>query len=133
MDIEQKLGLGVLTIIAVVALILYYALSDNPNAPQGLDATGYISHKVESTITADPSWIIGETRTCITNPLDSLNAGALQKPVGYALWGLQCGPGDWHKITITFWGSAVQAGKKAAYWDCKRTADSFICKQTAAY
>jgi hypothetical protein len=133
MDGDQKLGLGCLATIAVFALLVYYIFSDNPTAPREIDATGYISHRVESTITADPSWIIGETKTCISNPLDSLNAGVLQKPVGYALWGLQCGPGDWHKITITFWGSAVQDEKKAAYWDCKRTADSFTCKQTGAY
>ncbi len=119
--------------VVIIGLFFYYTLSDNPKAPQEIDSSGYISHKVESTITADPNWLIGESRTCISNPLDVDSARELHKPVGYALWGLQCGDGDWHKITITFWGSQVQTGKKAAYWNCIRTSESFTCKQTEAY
>jgi hypothetical protein len=125
--------LGGLAVFMVAILLVYYIFSSDPKVPKEIDSTGYVSHKVESTITADPNWIIGESRTCISNPLDSLNAKELNKPFAYALWGLQCGDGDWHRITITFWGSAVQVGKKAAYWNCVRTSDSFTCKQTTAY
>jgi hypothetical protein len=126
-------GLGCLALLVIAGLCFYYTVSDNPKAPQEIDSTGYISHKVESTITADPSWINGESRTCISHPLDAQNAGELDKPAGYALSGLDCGGGDWHRITITFWGSTVQIGKSAAYWNCTRTSDSFTCKQTGAY
>jgi hypothetical protein len=131
---ENQSGcLGWLALFVIACLFLYYTLSSNPSAPQSVDATGYVSHKVESTITADAGWIVGESRTCISNPFDITSAKELQKPVGYALWGLQCGGGDWHRITITFWGSQVQTGTKAAYWNCTRTSESFTCKQTAAY
>jgi hypothetical protein len=130
---SQIVGLGCLAVFACIILLLYYTFSDNPKAPQEIDSTGYISHKVESTITADPSWINGESRTCISHPLDAQSASELDKPAGYALWGLDCSGGDWHRITITFWGSTVQPGKKAAYWNCTRTSDSFTCKQTGAY
>jgi hypothetical protein len=130
---SQAQGLGCLAVVAVIGLLIYYTFVDNPKAPQEIDATGYISHKVESTITADSNWMVGESRTCISKPLDSTSARVLQKPVDYALWGLNCGGGDFRKITIKFWGSAVQSGKKAAYWNCVRTSDSFTCKQTEAY
>jgi len=122
-----------LVAVVIIGLFFYYTLSSNPTAPREVDASGYISHKVESTITADPNWLVGETRTCISSILGPQDAKILQKPVGYALWGLGCGSGEWHRITITFWGSQVQAGKKAAYWNCTRTTDSFTCKQTEAY
>jgi hypothetical protein len=126
--------LGWLALLVVAGLFFYYTVSSNPSAPQPVDSTGYISHKVESTITADPSWIIGESRTCTSNPLDLLSAKELHKPIGYALWGLACGgDGESHRITITFWGSEIQTGTKAAYWNCTRTSDSFTCKQTEAY
>ena len=126
-------GLIALAIIATVLYSLYLMFASDPVAPKELDSTGYISHRVESTITADPTWINGESRTCISHPLDAQNAAYLGKRAGYALWGLDCGGNDWHRISITFWGSAVQSGIKAAYWNCTRTSDSFTCKQTEAH
>lgn len=131
--VETLRGLVVLAIVAIIGYALYVTFSSDPTVPKELDATGYISHRVESTITADSSWINGEARNCISKPLDAQNASELNKPAGYALWGLDCGGGDFHRITITFWGSTVQAGKKAAYWNCTRSSDSFTCKQTEAY
>ena len=126
-------GLGCLVALGVIAFFLYFTFSNSPAVPKEIDATGYISHKVESTITADSNWLIGESRTCVSNPLDPTSAEELHKPVGYALWGLQCSGGESHRITITFWGSAIQTGNKAAYWNCARTSDSFTCKQTEAH
>ncbi len=120
--------------VAVIGLVfvLYWAFSKNPSMPQGIDGTGYISHRVESPITADPSWLIGETETCVSRPLDRDNARILNKPTGYALWGLNCGGSEYRRMPVTFWGSEVQSGIKAAYWDCTRAAESFTCKQTSA-
>ena len=132
-DNESLRHVGVLAIVALIGCALYVICSSNPTVPKELDATGYISHRVESTITADSGWINGEARNCISKPLDTQNARELDKPAGYALWGLDCGGQDWHRITITFWGSTIQPGKSAAYWNCTRTSDSFTCKQTGAY
>jgi hypothetical protein len=35
-----------------------------------LDAAGYISHTRETLISADPSWLVGESRICYSVPLE---------------------------------------------------------------
>ena len=106
-------------LIAVVIIIvsLYYAFAGNPSVPMWLDAGGFISHNIESSITSDSGWINGEIKTCVSHPLDPDEALKAHKLPGYALMGVDCGSGQWHRMTIRFWGSERQPGRKAAFWD----------------
>lgn len=127
---DQIVGLGCLGIIAVFVLMLYYTFSDNPRAPQEIDSSGYISHKVQSIITAQSNWMVGESKDCTSYPPAAELYG---KQAGYAFSYLKCDDGPIHNIPITFWGAEYQLGKKYAEWNCTRTSDSFVCKQTAAF
>lgn len=130
---NQSEGAGCLVVFVIVGYLAYLVLADNPHAPDAIDSSGYISHKVESTITAQANWMVGETKDCTSYPLDARDAVLNEKPKGYAFLSLQCDDGPPHKITITFWGAENQPGKTAAEWNCTRTSGSFVCRQTGAY
>lgn len=118
--------IGTLAILALLALggwILF----------QLLDSTGWVSHTVQSTITAQSNWMVGESKDCFSYTLDAKSAYALGKEPGYALSKVECDNGPGHDISITFWGQENQPGKWAALWRCTRSVDSFTCKQTGAF
>lgn len=121
-----------LAALVLVVWLLYLVFADNPHAPTEIDSSGYISHKVESTITAQSGWMVGESKSCISIPLAAQIARAVGKEPGYAFFYVKCDDGPERKITVTFWGAENQPENKVAYWNCKRTADSFDCKQTGA-
>ncbi len=129
---DENVGLGCLVIVAVAGWLLYLAFADNPHAPAEIDSSGYISHKVESTITAQSGWMVGESKDCISIPLDAQIASAVGKEPGYAFLYVKCDDGPGRKISVTFWGKENQPENKVAYWKCNRTTDSFTCKQTGA-
>lgn len=126
---DQNPGLGCLVTVAIFAAIIYYSFADNPHAPKEIDSTGYLSHKVESIITAQATWMVGESKYCTSFPSE---AGLYNKPEGYAFSYVSCDGGPVRNIPITFWGAEYQLGKKYAKWYCTRTADSFTCKQLGA-
>jgi len=111
---------------------LYLSFANDPWVPSEIDSTGFVSHTVQSTITAQANWMIGESKDCISYPLDADTARTLDKQAGYAFSGVQCDKGPVHSIAIRFWGAENQPENKVAYWNCKRTTDSFICEQTGA-
>jgi hypothetical protein len=125
-------GLLVLGFFAALIYLLYICIVDDPTVPAELDSTGYISHKVQGTISAQANWMVGESKDCISYPLDAEAARAAGQEPGYAFYSVQCDDGPVHNMSITFWGSKSQPGKVAALWNCRRVADSFICKQTGA-
>ena len=128
---QRKLVEDLRNLIAIMIIILslYLAFTGNPSVPMWIDAGGFISHKVETSISSDLGWIDGEIKTCLSHPLDPDEALKAHKLPGYALMGVDCGSGKWRRMNIRFWGSERQPGKKAAFWDCTRTTDSFSCKQ----
>jgi hypothetical protein len=116
----------------LLGLLLYRAWTPDPWTPEMVDSTGFASHQVQSTITAQSNWMVGESKNCTSSPLDADTAHAQGKQPGYAFLGVQCDSGPAHNIAITFWGAENQPDNKVAYWNCTRSADSFICKQTGA-
>ncbi|MDE3149125.1 MAG: hypothetical protein KGL37_06605, partial [Acidobacteriota bacterium] len=121
-----------LAILAAFIGMGYLTFVDDPHVPEGIDSSGYISHKVESTITAQSGWMVGESKSCMSIPLDAQIARAVGKAPGYALFYVKCDDGPERKIQVTFWGAENQPENRVAYWQCKRTTESFGCKQTGA-
>ena len=135
MSDENEGSIGCLGGIAVLALCvysLYFFSADNPRVPAEIDSSGYISHEVEATITAQSTWMVGESKECLSYPLDSQSARALGKEPGYAFHYVKCDEGPERKIRVRFYGAENQPGKFVAYWKCTRTSASFVCKQIGA-
>ena len=136
---------------AIVALVMltflflfnwaFYAILPDPKEPsfwitadldRGLDSAGLIPHRVQSSITAQADWMVGEIKTCQTFPLDPMSAKQYGRNEGYAFQNVQCDSGPTHNMRIEFWGASNQSGKTVAKWNCTRTVESFVCKQTGA-
>jgi hypothetical protein len=136
---------------AIVALVMltflflfnwaFYAILPDPKEPsfwitadidRSLDSAGLIPHRVQSSITAQADWMIGEIKSCQTFPLDPTSAKQYGNQVGYAFLNLQCDSGPTRNMRIEFWGASNQSGKTVAKWNCTRTVESFVCKQTGA-
>ena len=49
------------------------------------DSYGYIPHSVEMPISAEQSWIVGETKECSSHALDALIARQIGEDPGYVL------------------------------------------------
>ena len=136
---------------ALVALVMlaflflfnwaFYAILPDPKEPsfwitadidRGLDSAGLIPHRVQSSITAQSDWMVGEIKTCQTFPLDPMSAKQYGKNEGYAFQNVQCDSGPTHNMRIEFWGASNQSVNTVAEWNCTRTAESFVCRQTGA-
>jgi hypothetical protein len=94
------------------------------------DASGWIPHRVDSAITAQENWFVGETKECISDPLDEQTAKAVNKSVGSVVEHINCDDGPEHKVRIMFWGQKKQKDIAWATWSCTRESSSFTCKQT---
>ena len=97
---------------------------------EALDDGGWIPHREETTITAQSNWFEGESKDCISNPLESQTALAMKKPEGYAISKIACDRGPEHDLKITFYGKLEQPEHAWIGWRCTRNSDSFTCKQT---
>jgi hypothetical protein len=92
-----------------------------------LDAAGYISHTRETVITADSSWLIGESRTCYSVPLEPEYAHGNPWDVTQRVG---CDKGPEHNIRVIFHGRTERPEKRARFgvsWKCVRREDSFEC------
>jgi hypothetical protein len=119
----------------------FYAILPDPKEPsfwitadidRGLDSAGLIPHRVQSSITAQADWMVGEIKTCQTFPLGPMSAKQYGKNGGYAFQNVQCDSGPTHNMRIEFWGASNQSVNTVAEWNCTRTAESFVCRQTGA-
>jgi hypothetical protein len=81
------------------------------------DSYGWMSHEVESTITAEPGWLVGEIKTCYS----------YIGPAGGAFDRIDCGKGADRRMKITFYGREKQPEYVAVTWNCTRTQNSFTC------
>ena len=78
-----------------------------------------MSHEVESTITAEPNWLVGEIKTCDSfDPEGALSTGST---AARAL-----GVSD-RRMKITFYGREKQPEYEVVTWNCTRTQNSFTC------
>jgi hypothetical protein len=84
-----------------------------------LDEKGIIPHWRETSITAQSSWLVGESKTCVAIPTPGTGATAL----------LTCDNGPVHRIRITFWGKTGRSLKAIPVidWKCLKQSDSFVC------
>lgn len=106
-----------ITVFALLALvgatilfpIAYFA------APM-LDASGLLSHRVTTMITAPSTWMVGETRVCTAIGADTFSY-------------VDCGSGEPRTMRITFWGRQHQPEKPGVVWACTRNDSSFTCKE----
>ena len=97
---------------------------------KGLDSVGWIPHRVDSAITAQENWFVGEAKQCISDSLDEQTAKVWNKPDGSVVEHVNCDDGPEHHVRITFWGQRKQKGIAWATWSCTRESSSFTCKQT---
>ena len=93
-----------------------------------LDAAGYISHTRETLICVHPSWLVGESRTCYSVPLQPEYAAR------HKAWDVThrvgCGSGLDHYIKVTFHGRTERPELRAKFgvsWKCVRRKDYFEC------
>lgn len=119
-------GIGCLFLLAILCGAVWAAYN-------GLDSSGWVPHTVGSVITAQASWMVGESKDCASRPLDSATASAESKPVGYAFGAVECDDGPSHQIKITFYGREEQPTSSMAFWRCTRGESGFTCKQTGAF
>lgn len=95
-----------------------------------VDSSGYVSHSVEASISAQQNWIVGETKPCFSVPLDKNTAKLLNKSVGYVAETITCDDGPYHTIQVKLYGRTEQPKLKVVTWRCTRETDSFTCRQT---
>jgi hypothetical protein len=112
--------LGGLIVLGLIGYGAYYAA----------DQQGYAQHSVETTITAQQNWLVGEVKDCYSNVLDSKTATQLGKEDGYVATFINCDNGPAHTIKVTLYGQLNQPEHNLIRWRCTRETDDFTCRQT---
>lgn len=97
-----------------------------------LDENGQISHSVETSISAQENWLVGESKGCTSPVLDAKTAQYLHQEPGYVASLVACDNGPQHAIKVTFYGQLNQPDHKLITWRCTRESDGFTCKQKGA-
>jgi hypothetical protein len=116
-------GLGWFIALAFFAMIAYAIY-------QGLDSFAWVPHRVDTVVTAQANWFVGESKNCSSYPLDSQTARSLKEPKGYGVARIGCDDGPEHSVKVTFYGKLEQPEHRWLSWRCTRNQDSFTCKQT---
>jgi hypothetical protein len=93
---------------------------------------GYAQHSVETAISVDEHWIVGETKACKSYPYIPQSASFFRKGIGYAADSLNCDDGPMHMVKATLYGRLNQPEHRIAYWLCTRGTEVFTCRQTGA-
>jgi len=123
MSNDTGTGFGCLCVIVVIFGILYGAYT-------GLDSLGWVPHHENSVVTAQANWFVGESKDCLSYPLDAQTARTMNKAHGYAISQINCDGGPEHSVNVTFYGRIEQPEYSRIDWSCTRQEDSFTCKQT---
>jgi hypothetical protein len=93
-----------------------------------LDQSGHIKHTVETNITAQSNWFVGEIKSCMTTTLPHATA---QKKFGNAFEYLSCDDGPPHFVSIEFWGRQEQPEYSNVLWRCTRKETNFVCVEVS--
>jgi hypothetical protein len=115
--------IGIVAILAVLGSMIF-------GARDAADEAGWISHSRDTTITAQSDWLVGESKVCVSFPLDEEFAKLVDAEKGSVVQNINCDRGPDHKISITFWGRIVRTDRRAASgvsWRCVKKSDSFTC------
>lgn len=83
-------------------------------------SAGWISHRVETTITASSGWMEGESKSCQSDANDAF---------AY----VHCDNGPERRIKVNFWGRRHQPGVNYVSWTCVRSLGDFSCYETSAH
>jgi hypothetical protein len=122
---DVAMGYGCLVLLGIIGAVCYWAYT-------GIDSIGWMGHREDSVITAQANWFVGESKDCMSYPLDDKTAQSIKKPTGYAISQISCDGGPEHNVKITFFGRTEQPEYAWVSWRCTRNEDSFTCKQTGA-
>ncbi len=136
-------AVGWTVLVALLAAALWTVFVFGPRVYDLADSEGWIPHPEESWISADGTWLVGESRICTSSPYRSdpvldeferkINADTVapepQRSVGYAFSNLTCDAGPAHRIKITFWGRREQPEYISVSWKCTRGSSDFTCTE----
>jgi len=112
----------------VVVLIVLLVLA--AGGYEGLDGSGFVPHTRESSISAGPNWLVGESKTCMSTPVSAEDARWSKAKRGDVTILVSCDNGPYHNIKVTFWGKTKRMDRRAqngVSWKCTKNSDSFIC------
>jgi hypothetical protein len=118
-------GVLVLTV-AVILIAVVVAAYDV------LDSTGWIPHREDTTITAETTWLIGESKECVSYSVPAEYAN-VRRAVGHAVDLLHCDSGPNHQMKVTFWGRVNQPEYYSVTWKCTREQDAFTCYELSGH
>ncbi len=91
-----------------------------------LDQTGRAGHPEDTAITVGSGWLVGESKECLSAPLNAEGAAQSGKPIGYAMSSVTCDGGPDHSMKVRFYGREIQAEYKTVSWRCVRNEVSFL-------
>jgi len=117
--------LGCLFGIFVIGVCLYQGY-------ESIEHSGYIPHTVETSITAQANWLVGESKACHSFPYDADTARMTGKEPGYVAGPIVCDDGPPHEINVTVYARMEQPSRAQIDWNCVRDSSGFTCKQTGA-
>lgn len=92
----------------------------------------YIPHTVESSITVNQDWIVGESKECTSVIIPSVLANSINKKAGYAVLSFHCDDGPFRDMKVRIFGRTEQPEHKITKWNCTRESEEFTCRQTGA-
>jgi hypothetical protein len=92
----------------------------------------YIPHTVESSITVDQDWLVGESKKCTSVIIPSVLANSIKMKAGYAVLSFHCDDGPFRDMKFRIFGRTEQPEHKVAKWRCTRESEGFTCRQTGA-
>jgi hypothetical protein len=101
-------------------------------AYQWTNSQRYVSHTVETSITAQPNWLVGEVKDCLSPVLHCKTAPLFKQETGYVASSLNCDNGPSHTIKVTIHAPLLQPEHKSISWRCTRETEGFSCEQTGA-
>jgi hypothetical protein len=116
---------GVVWFVAIVIILGIVS-----SAYSFVDGIGWISHTRETTITAEPNWLVGESKTCLSFPLDADEAKSWNSTKGDVTHRIGCDRGGEHLINVKFWGRLDRFEERSKFgvsWKCTKNNDSFTC------
>ena len=92
----------------------------------------YIPHTVESHITVNQEWLVGESKECTSVIIPSVLANSINEKAGYAVLSFHCDDGPFRNMKVRIFGRTEQPEHKVAKWNCSRESEKFTCRQTGA-
>lgn len=133
-----KLCIGLFTLLCLALLVFFNDFLKEVGPASWADVAdqimpdGYAMHSVETLITVQDNWLIGEAKDCSSSPLSFKVARLIDEEPGYVALGFNCDDGPRHSIKVTLYGHLNQPDHKIAYWRCTRESEGFTCRQTGA-